>query len=94
MEDGRVGYFDGFPKTSAQVTQGISGIIGSDFDYTKFGLKLDYYIKRTNLSSISFLLEGLYAAGDVPLTHLFHAYPKPQKRPGFTTFFYNRKAKF
>lgn len=74
-EDGRVEYFDGFPKISAQITQGIKGVLGSDFEYTKFGLKLDYYIKRTNLSSTNILLEGDYAIGDVPLTHLFHAYP-------------------
>jgi hypothetical protein len=74
-EDGRIEYFDGFPKISAQITQGFKGITGSDFNYTKFGLKLDYYIKRTNLSSTNFLLEGLLATGDVPLTHLFHAYP-------------------
>ncbi|QIE59665.1 hypothetical protein G5B37_08830 [Rasiella rasia] len=74
-EDGRIEYFDGFPKISAQVTQGLSGITGSDFNYTKFGLKLDYYIKRTNLTSTNFLLEGDYAIGDAPLTHLYHAYP-------------------
>lgn len=74
-EDGRVEYFDGFPKISAQITKGFSGITESDFDYTKFGLKLDYYIKRTDLSSTNFLLEGLLATGDIPLTHLFHAYP-------------------
>lgn len=73
--DGKREYYDGFPKISAQVIQGIKGIVGSDFNYTKFGLKLEYYIKRTNLSSTNFLLEGLYATGDVPLTHLFHAYP-------------------
>jgi Family of unknown function (DUF5686) len=75
LDDGRVEYFDGFPKISAQITQGIKGITNSDFTYTKFGLKLDYYIKRTNLSSTNFLLEGDYAIGDVPLTHLYHAYP-------------------
>lgn len=74
-EDGRIEYFDGFPKISAQITKGFSGITESDFDYAKFGLKLDYYIKRTDLSSTNFLLEGLLATGDVPLTHLFHAYP-------------------
>ncbi|WP_432412561.1 DUF5686 family protein [Rasiella sp. SM2506] len=74
-DDGRVEYFDGFPKISAQITQGIKGITKSDFTYTKFGLKLDYYIKRTDLSSTNFLLEGDYAIGDVPLTHLYHAYP-------------------
>ena len=74
-EDGRIEYFDGFPKISAQITQGLKDITGSDFTYTKFGLKLDYYIKRTDLSSTNFLLEGDYAIGDVPLTHLYHAYP-------------------
>ncbi|MCW5518932.1 hypothetical protein J1N09_03720 [Aureitalea sp. L0-47] len=75
VDDGRIEYFDGFPKISAQVTQSIPGIAGSDFSYTKFGLKLDYYIKREDLSSTNILLEGNYATGDVPLTHLFHAYP-------------------
>ncbi|WP_347373833.1 DUF5686 family protein [Aequorivita sp. Q41] len=74
-EDGTKEYFDGFPKISAQVTQGFKGIAGSDFNYTKFGLKLDYYVKRTNLSSTNILLEGSLATGDVPLTHLFHSYP-------------------
>lgn len=74
-EDGTIEYFDGFPKISFQVTQGIKGIAKSDFNYTKFGLKFDYFIKRTNLSSTNILLEGDLALGDVPLTHLFHAYP-------------------
>jgi hypothetical protein len=86
-EDGRVEYFDGFPKISAQVTQGIPGIFKSDFTYTKFGLKLDYYVKRTDLSSTNILLEGNYATGEVPLTHLFHAYPNsPTKDEIFQRF--------
>ena len=74
-EEGIREYFDGFPKISAQVTQGFKGVASSDFNYTKFGLKLDYYIKRTDLSSTNILLEGSLATGDVPLTHLFHSYP-------------------
>lgn len=74
-EDGTKEYFDGFPKISAQITQGFKDVAGSDFNYTKFGLKLDYYIKRTDLSSTNILLEGTLATGDVPLTHLFHSYP-------------------
>jgi len=74
-EDGTKEYFDGFPKISAQITQGIKDVAESDFTYTKFGLKLDYYIKRTDLSSTNILLEGSLATGDVPLTHLFHSYP-------------------
>lgn len=75
VDDGRIEYFDGFPKISAQITQGVKGIAKSDFNYTKLGLKMDYYIKRTNLSSTNFLIEGNIAFGAVPLTHLFHAYP-------------------
>jgi len=74
-EDGQREYFDGFPKISAQASKGFSGVLGSDFNYYKFGLKLDYYIKRTDLSSTNILLEGNLASGDVPLTHLFHASP-------------------
>lgn len=74
-DDGYIEYYDGFPKISAQITKGFGGVLGSEFEYTKYGLKLDYYIKRTNLSSSNILVEGSYAAGDAPLTHLFHAYP-------------------
>jgi hypothetical protein len=74
-EDGTVEYFDGFPKISAQITKGIKGITKSDFNYTKYGLKFDYYIKRHDLSSTNIVLEGMLATGDVPLTHLYHAYP-------------------
>lgn len=78
--DGTKEYFDGFPKISAQITQGIKGVAGSDFNYTKFALKFDYFIKRTDLSSTNILLEGTLATGDVPLSHLFHAYPnQPNK---------------
>lgn len=74
-EDGHREYFDGLPKLSLQLTKGFRNIAGGDFDYTKMGLKADYYIKRTDLSSTNFILEGMLALGDLPLTHLFHAYP-------------------
>lgn len=75
LEDQSVEYTDGLPKISAQVTQGFRNIARGDFNYTKFGLKLDHQIKRVNLSSTKVTIEGLVAFGDVPLTHLFHAYP-------------------
>lgn len=83
-EDGTKEYFDGFPKISAQVTQGFKGVAVSDFQYTKFGLKLDYYIKRTDLSSTNILLESSLALGDVPLTHLFHSYPNQPNKQNWT----------
>lgn len=80
-QDGLIEYFDGFPKISAQITQGFSDVVRSDFDYTKLGLKMDYFLKRTNLSSTNFLFEANLALGDVPLTHLYHAYPNsPNKQ--------------
>ena len=73
--DGKKVVTDILPKVSAQITKGFKDIAGSDFNYAKFGLKLDYEIKRKNLSSTSFLLQTELATGDVPLTHLFHAFP-------------------
>lgn len=74
-EDGEIEYFDGFPKITAQVSQGLRSFFDGDFEYIKLGLKLDYYIKRTDLSSTNILLEGKLGIGDIPLTHLFHAFP-------------------
>ncbi len=74
-EEGTLEYYDGLPNISAQITQGFKGVFDSNFDYTKFGLKLDYFIKRNDLSSTKILLDGYFAFGDAPLTHLFHAYP-------------------
>jgi len=74
-EEGRIEFFDGLPRISAQITQGLKGVAKSDFTYTKVGLRIDYFIKRANLSSTNFVLEGDMAFGEVPLTHLFHAYP-------------------
>jgi hypothetical protein len=72
---------------STQITKGFKGIAGSDFNYAKFGLKLDYEIERKNLSNTSFLLQGVLATGDVPLTHLFHAFPnQPTKERLFNRF--------
>lgn len=73
--DGKIEYFDGIPKISAQITQGVRGIDNSDFSYTKFGLKLDYILKSKNQSSTHILWESSLALGEVPLTHLYHAYP-------------------
>ncbi|MCH7784005.1 MAG: hypothetical protein IIB06_01125 [Bacteroidetes bacterium] len=72
---GVIEYYDGLPNISFQITQGIKGISKSDFNYTKFGLKLKYFLKRKDLSSTNIILNGSLALGDVPLTHLFHASP-------------------
>ncbi len=66
---------DGYPKITTQYTQGFKGIFDSNFSYSKVGIKAEYSINRINQSSTSILLEADIASGDVPLTHLYHAYP-------------------
>ncbi|WP_159090599.1 DUF5686 family protein [Aquimarina aquimarini] len=66
---------DGYPKITAQYTQGLKGVFDSDFSYYKIGLKAEYIINRINESKTSFLFEADIADGDIPLTHLYHAYP-------------------
>ncbi|MBP2832549.1 carboxypeptidase-like regulatory domain-containing protein [Aquimarina sp. U1-2] len=66
---------EGYPKVTAQYTRGLKGIFDSNFNYNKLGIKAEYVINRINLSKTSLLFEADLAIGDVPLTHLYHAYP-------------------
>jgi len=78
---------DGYPKITAQYTQGYKGVFDSNFSYSKVGIKASYVINRLNQSSTSLLLEADIASGDVPLTHLYHAYPNaPTKETIFQRF--------
>ncbi|WP_037318909.1 DUF5686 family protein [Salegentibacter sp. Hel_I_6] len=77
----------GYPKFTGQITKGISGVLGSDFDYTKFGLLVEHEIKRLNQSRTEIILEGNYATGEVPLTHLYHALPNSPSRDGILNRF-------
>ena len=54
---------------------GIHGLFDGDFDFTRVGAKFYYQVERLNKSTTEFLIEGKMAFGEVPLTHLFHAYP-------------------
>ena len=65
----------GFPKISAQITQSFKGIFDGNFNYTKLDLKLVYEHKYINRSLTEVVLEGNVGLGDIPLTHLYHAYP-------------------
>lgn len=72
--DGITEVYDGYPKISAQVSQGFDDA-GGDFNFTKVGAKLFYRLDRLNKSATEILLEGNAAFGELPITHLFHAYP-------------------
>lgn len=66
--------YEGAPIISAQVSQGVSGL-GGDLNFTKFGAKFFYRVDRLNKTATEILLEGNIAFGDLPITHLFHAFP-------------------
>ncbi|MGB5941876.1 MAG: DUF5686 family protein [Leeuwenhoekiella sp.] len=67
--------YDGYPKISAQLSKGISGMASGDFDFWRMGAKFYYQVERLNGNTTQFLVEGNAAFGELPLTHLFHAYP-------------------
>ncbi|TDN95228.1 carboxypeptidase-like protein [Salegentibacter sp. 24] len=77
----------GYPKFTGQISKGISGIFKSDFDYTKFGLLVEHEIKRLNQSRTEIILEGNYATGEVPLTHLYHSLPNSSAKEGILNRF-------
>lgn len=76
-----VDIYDGYPVVSAQISQGISGVFNGDFDYTKIAAKVFYQVERLNKSTTQFLFEGKAAFGELPLTHLFHAFPNAPNKP-------------
>ena len=65
----------GYPQFTGQLSKSFANLLGSDFDFTKIGLKVEYQINRLDQSNTQFTLEGNYAFGDIPLTHAFHAFP-------------------
>ncbi|WP_055411170.1 DUF5686 family protein [Nonlabens sp. YIK11] len=77
----------GFPVLSAQLTKGFKDVLESDFNYVKVSAKASYTRLHSNNSNTEFSVEGHYASGEVPLTHLFHAYPNaPNKDALFQRF--------
>ena len=71
----------GYPQFTGQVSKSFSGILDGDFDFTKLSLKIEYQMNRLDLSNTQFTLEGNYAFGDLPLTHVFHAFPNNPNKP-------------
>ena len=66
--------YDGYPKITGQLSQGFDGL-GGDFNFTKIGAKAFYRLDRLNKTATEILIEGNIGFGDLPITHLFHAFP-------------------
>lgn len=65
----------GFPKFTFQFTKGIKNVLDGDFSFGKIDFKTVYEVNHTNESNTNFQLVAGIALGDIPITHLYHAYP-------------------
>ena len=64
-----------FPKFTFQFTQSLPKILENDFNFSKIDFRLVYEKKHINGQKSEVLLEGGYAFGDVPWTHLYNTSP-------------------
>ncbi len=82
-----VEYNMGYPRFSTQVTQSFKDVLNSDFGFTKIDARVDYKINHINQSSTEVIVEGNMGFGDIPLTHMYHAFPNsPNKETVFRRF--------
>lgn len=66
---------NGYPKFTLQVTQGLKSVFGSDFNFSKFDFRTIQQFNHKNEAVTKITLVAGIAGGDIPLTHLYHAYP-------------------
>ncbi|MEN2402151.1 DUF5686 family protein [Flavobacterium sp. MC2016-06] len=64
-----------FPKFTFQYTQSLPNVLDNDFKFGKIDFKAEYEKQYLNRQKTSLLLQGGYAFGDVPLTHLYNTAP-------------------
>ena len=72
---GKIAIKNGFPKITTQLTKSFDNILDGDFNFTQINFKLEYTLKTIQNGSTSFLVQGGYINGDVPLSHLYNATP-------------------
>ena len=70
----------GFPQVNFQVTQGLEGVLGSDFQFTKTQLRIHHDIRTFGAGIISLNFTGGMAFGDLPISELYHASPNQPKK--------------
>jgi hypothetical protein len=66
---------DGFPKFTFQYTKSFKDVFKGDFNFSNFEVKAIHQVQHKNESLSEITLISGMANGNVPLTHLYHAYP-------------------
>lgn len=64
-----------FPRFTFQYTQSLPNVLGNDFTFSKIDFKAEYEKQYLNRQKTSLLLQGGFAMGDVPITHLYNTAP-------------------
>ncbi|MCD0467415.1 DUF5686 family protein [Flavobacterium sp. ENC] len=64
-----------FPRFTFQYTQSLPNVLENDFNFGKIDFKAEYEKQYLNRQKTSLLLQGGYAFGDVPITHLYNTAP-------------------
>lgn len=64
-----------FPRFTLQYTQSLPDVLQNDFTFSKIDFKTEYEKKYLNGQKTTVLLQGGYALGDIPLTHLYNTAP-------------------
>ncbi|MBU2927885.1 DUF5686 family protein [Winogradskyella psychrotolerans] len=66
---------NGFPKFTFQYTQAFKSILGSNFSFSKLDFRTIQQFQHKNEAITKLTLVAGIAGGDIPITHLYHAYP-------------------
>jgi hypothetical protein len=72
---GRVEVEKRFPKFTFQFTKSIPKMASNDFDFGKIDFRTEFEKKYLNGQKTSILIQGGYAFGDLPLSHLYSISP-------------------
>jgi len=65
----------GYPKFTLQYTKSFTNAFNGDFSFSKLDFRTIHEFKYKNESSTQFVLTTGIANGELPITHLYHAYP-------------------
>lgn len=70
----------GYPNMTFQVTKSFDNFLNGDLDFTQFNFKVTHRIRYLNTSFSELLIQGGLVSGDVPITHLYNAFPNYSRK--------------
>lgn len=65
----------GYPKFTFQYTKSFNKVMDGDFNFSKLDFRTIQEFKSQNGTTTQIVLTGGVANGDIPITHMYHAYP-------------------